>query len=151
MHASLGCGERCPYCNENIKGRCNHRGHRGYRAAKRKPRPLEYIMRRVSAESGRGDDGSIGPSDDTLSSDHPLLHEHLVTANWEDGSERETSTLLLFVGQGAWKACLNNRSEGLTLWASGSSLAGAMEALERALDTSAPDWRRNRPGRGQKK
>jgi hypothetical protein len=78
----------------------------------------------------------------------PALLEHLSVAQWEDGSERETSTLLVFTEDGTWKACLNDRSHDRTAWAAGRSLVGLLLGLEAAVAAGTVEWRR--PARKKK-
>lgn len=105
-------------------------------------------MQRVRRESGGGADNAHAARDAGLEAEMPLLAGHITERLFDDGQERETSTLLIFAGDGSFKACLNNRSEGLALWVTADTLGGTLEALERALDSSSPDWR---PMRVQKR
>lgn len=63
---------------------------------------------------------------------------------YEDGSERETSTVLVFWDDGLIKAVLNDRAEGRSLWVSGSSILDVLVALEDALQSPMTEWRANR-------
>lgn len=83
--------------------------------------------------------------DSVLVGEFPAILEYLTSAEWEDGQCRETSTLLIFQEDGFWKVCLNDRSLLRSLWASGSSLPGAIRALEMALQTGSCEWRRSQP------
>jgi hypothetical protein len=76
-----------------------------------------------------------------MEADTPLLFEYLSHRQFEDGSMRETSTLMVFASEGLWKGCLNDRQEGRALWASAETIGGLLEALERCLDHTHPDWR----------
>jgi len=142
-------GQECYYCLEGYRCRRAYPGHRGYRhSAPKKGESISAMIKRNSGGQG-GPNGRPCSRDVVLEADHPLLMEYLTQTAFEDGSERETATLLIFAAEGVWKICLNDRAEDQALWASGSDVASAMEALERMLDTAAPDWRRTakRPGR----
>lgn len=84
-----------------------------------------------------------GQEDATLFSGMEALYEYLTCAEWEDGSLRESSTLLCFVEDGRWKVCLNDRAASRSCWASGDSLLGALASLDAALASGAPEWRRS--------
>lgn len=100
-------------------------------------------MIRRQSKSASGDGNAVHAARDTvMEADRPLLMEYLTDLTYSDGSERQTATLLIFAADGVWKACLNDRSEEQCLWASGSDVAAALDALETMLDTGAPDWRR---------
>lgn len=73
----------------------------------------------------------------------PALLEYLVEDRWEDGSARERATLLLFVEDGWWKACLNDRASQRALWASASTLQGVLGTLEECLQQGTGEWRKN--------
>ena len=99
-------------------------------------------------------DGPLGNSLDLdIADDMPLLHAHLVDRTWDDGGDRCTSTLLVFAEDGLWKGCLHDREEKATLWASGGTIRGVMEALEALLSEGHGMWRRDKvwsPGKGRK-
>lgn len=71
----------------------------------------------------------------------PALTEYLTAGTWEDGTTRETSTLLVFWQDGIYKVCLNDRASEKTLWASGGSILDALDALEAMLATGQGEWR----------
>ncbi len=100
------------------------------------------MIRRQSARATDGVTPVLAARDTVMEADRPLLTEYLVSTVFGDGSERQTATLLIFATEGVWKVCLNDRAEEQALWASGVDVASALDALERMLDTEAPDWRR---------
>lgn len=81
---------------------------------------------------------------------HPTLVEYLSCSAWDDGSERERSTLSVFIEEGRVKVCLNDREFERSLYASGDTLAGVLAALEKALAADACEWRMWK-GKGKKK
>lgn len=80
--------------------------------------------------------------DEYFRGDFPCLHEHLCCGQWEDGKARTPSTLLLFCEEGLWKACLNNRAEGLVAFVTAPDQAGLMKAVEEGLEAGTLDWRK---------
>jgi hypothetical protein len=85
-----------------------------------------------------------------LLSDAPTLWEFLsVTA--VDGKSRQTSTLSLWVSDGAVTLCLNERDAGLSLYAGGDTLEGAIRCLEGKLNSDAPEWRKGYSGASKKR
>jgi hypothetical protein len=81
------------------------------------------------------------PEDNQILGGLKCLLEHLTETQYSDGSERQTSTLLLFVEDGLWKARLADRAAGEQLWLSGATLGQLMDTLEDALTTGNADWR----------
>lgn len=112
---------------------------------------MAYVDRDRFVAGGR-DGGPVVP-DPTFSVLYPALWEYLSLERWEDGELRETSTLLLFVVEGRWRACLNDRAHGRSCWRSGDTLEALLVSLEDALASGLAEWRRSRPpvrGRGRK-
>jgi hypothetical protein len=79
---------------------------------------------------------------DNWMSVHPALSEYLTLDRWEDGTERETATLLLFAEDGLWKACLHDRAEGRTAWVSSGTVTGLLERLEEGCASDDLEWRK---------
>jgi len=136
----------CYFCTEGVKGRRYYPGHRG-----QAPRPvqregLSAMIKRQSGSNSSASGRTHAALDAVMLAERPLLMEYLVDMLFEDGSERQTATLLIFAADGVWKACLNDRAEEQALWASGASIASALDALESMLDSSSPEWKRtNKP------
>jgi len=77
---------------------------------------------------------------------HEALWEYLTCDMMPDGSERLTSMLCVLVEGGMVKAALQDRQEGLSLWAAAQSIPEVLDALEARLRAGDGDWR---PMRGQ--
>lgn len=78
---------------------------------------------------------------DGFAAAYPSLWEMISSSSWPDGSRRVPSTLLMFVDDGTVKACLNDRDQGLTAWASGCGFHACLDALERGLTEDRLEWR----------
>jgi len=144
-------GNLCPYCYDGRRGKGYYRGHYGYSFAavkRRKERECMPLQKPTSPLAGSSN-AQEGTSDwPTL---WPTLVEYLSQTTWDDGSPRETSTMLLFREDGSWKACLNDRAMGRTGWASSSSPEGTLQALEDALRDDRMEWRRKQSQGGGKR
>lgn len=93
-----------------------------------------------------GADGLRGASMEGLEGlDISTTIEYLAEANWSDGSERQTSTLLLFTEGGLWKACLRDRALERSCWVTGRSLREVLEVLELGVASDRIEWRADRP------
>lgn len=75
----------------------------------------------------------------------PRLVEYLEEVKWDDGSKRETSTLMLLVEDGWLKACLNDRAMGCSLWVTADTVEAALDALEGHLERGDGEWRVRKP------
>lgn len=83
-------------------------------------------------------------------SDAPTVWEFLsVTAI--DGKSRQTSTMSIWVTDGAVTLCLNERDAGLSLYAGGATLEEAVRCLESKLNSESPEWRRGYQQGGKKR
>jgi len=93
-----------------------------------------------------------GPSwpDADFARDYPALAEYMCLDRWEDGSVRETATLLLFVERGRLTCCVTDRDGNRVAFISHTELQSLLEAVEDGLRSNSLDWR-ERKGGGPKK
>lgn len=78
------------------------------------------------------------------SSRWPLMLAYMTQDRWEDGTQRQTSSLLLFKQDGMIKVMLRDKDTGLCLWAAGGGLFAALNAVEGLLGDPKADWRQDR-------
>lgn len=105
------------------------------------------LLRRGDME-GRGGPGPRPLTDPAFSGDYPLLWSYLTQNKWEDGSPRQTSSVLLFADDGVLKMMLRDRDAGLCLWVAGATVTGLFDAVEGALADAKADWRQDRVQKG---
>lgn len=86
-----------------------------------------------------------------LTGAYPHLWEFGTEAAFSDGSHRPLPTLTVFVEDGVWKLCLNDRAEGEIAFTAGATLTDALNALERGLRDGTLDWRKPKPGSQRRK
>lgn len=135
----------CGLCYENLRGRSNHKGHRGYRAERKREKivALDASKRRVRPGPGAPSDVGLD-RDDVIGNSREILFDFLVERVWSDGRPRQTASLLIFVDEGQWKACLNDRDSGSVAFVSSSSVGGLLDAISDGLRGDSLDWRRGR-------
>lgn len=80
---------------------------------------------------------------------YPTLWAHLTQVQWDDGSSRQTSSLLVFAGDSTLKAMLRDREAGLCLWVAADSMDKLWKALEGSLNDPQAEWRVDRQAEGQ--
>jgi len=78
----------------------------------------------------------------------PLLSAHMADDRWDDGKDREVSTLVFKVEDGLIVGALNDREARASLYRTAETMEGASKALEKALGDGKADWR---PWGGKKK
>jgi hypothetical protein len=78
---------------------------------------------------------------DKLSEGYPSLTEFLIEVLWEDGKPRETGTVLLFVQEGRWKACLNDRDADASCFVSARTLGELLAVMDAAIEDPSVEWR----------
>jgi hypothetical protein len=100
------------------------------------------FLRRAAATVSQGA-GSLAFPDERFQKKFPALYEHLTQQTWPEGGVRQTSTLSLFADEGQLKGSLNNRDEGLVLFATGKTLEGLLVAMEASLMADEPPWRKS--------
>lgn len=81
----------------------------------------------------------------------PTLVEWLAAEQWEDKTERKTSTLLINVENGRWKGRLCDRDSNKVLWSTSDTISGLLEGFESDLTNDTGDWRDNKFEPGKKK
>lgn len=75
----------------------------------------------------------------------PGLWEHLTVVEWpDDGGERKTSTITLFMGQQGLTACLSDKANGVTCFANATTLKGLLDELEAAVQSPDTVWREDK-------
>lgn len=77
----------------------------------------------------------------------PTLWDYMTQDRWDDGSPRETASLLIFTQDGMLKAMLRDRENGQCLWTAGVSVATVMFQLDAALNDPNADWKADRAER----
>jgi len=88
--------------------------------------------------------GSQKAEDAAFQKKWPTLFDHLTQTTWDDGTARQTSTLLIFAADGMLKALLKDREAVMTLWASAATLETLLGTLERAARDPDAEWRADR-------
>lgn len=107
-------------------------------------------IKKPAGGGGQAPPGCTPIDGGAFSDDYPVLWDYLSCGEYDDKSRRELSSLVLFLDEDAWKACLNDRDLSRVCFASGNSLEEVLGALEGMLATGSADWRRG-GGKGQKK
>lgn len=80
----------------------------------------------------------------------PLLWGHLTDTKWEDGSDRQTCTLFIFLDDNVLKGALNDRDNDLVIWGAGHGLDDLFDELEALLGCDVPPWKPKAQPRGKK-
>jgi hypothetical protein len=94
--------------------------------------------------SGSGGGGDRLPDEPgEVMAPYPALTEFLTQDTWADGSVRILPTLMLFVEDGRWKCCVNDRAEERSLWVSGPTVEACLGSIDSALQDGTAEWRRS--------
>lgn len=135
------CPGWCGQCYSNRRGRSNFRGHSGYRKARPRLLPWEAALQKPSADDAVSGVAPHAFSDDEFVRRWTNLFHYLADVKWDDGSSRETATLMLVFDSGRLKACINDRAMSRTAWVSGESLEGLFDRLDAGLGADSLEWR----------
>jgi len=92
-------------------------------------------------QAKKASNGQETPHDPDFERSYPALWEFLSTSRMDDGTTRQTATLMAFMEGKVWKLCLHDRETGMSLWAAAEAFWEAMETLEAMLKSPAPQWR----------
>jgi hypothetical protein len=101
------------------------------------------FVRRMVADAGRVMEAGHAATVEWAAA-FPALWEYMTLEVWEDGGQRERSMLCLFVEDGRWKAALQDRAAGRSLWATGTTPTDVLTLLERSLQAGDADWRESK-------
>jgi len=96
--------------------------------------------------NGTGKGGSSGArlEDPKGMKEAPTFLAYMQEGAWPDGEVRETSSCIVCVEDGVWKAGLIEKNTSKILWASSRTFWGLLEALEARLTAETVDWRAQR-------
>jgi len=112
---------------------------------------MSFLKRHTAPDGSSKPASSVDAEFQTM---YPALHEYLTAGAYPDGSPRVRSTLTVFSEDGYWKACLNEKDQGLVMFVAESRFGSLVEALELLLQEESPPWRKSaakgRPGPGKK-
>lgn len=87
------------------------------------------------------DGAPLKPSDKDFKASYPTLWAWMTDDAWKGGEARQRSSLLVFAEEDELKACLMNKDDQLSLWASARSFTDLLVCLETRLKDSKADWR----------
>ncbi len=94
--------------------------------------------------------GTNGVKDPGAEKRFPRLFAHLTQTSWEDGTPRETSSVILFSQDGCYKAMLRDKAAALCLWVACPQLEKLLDVLEQSLADEKSVWRVDRAAGGQR-
>jgi len=81
------------------------------------------------------------PPDEWMLATCPTLLDYLTNTKYDDGTPRTTSTMTIFVDQGAFKVSVNDRDAEASLYSSAACLLDALASTEKRLNGDQTDWR----------
>lgn len=105
-------------------------------------------LRRPVSDVTREERPSV-PSDHDLQERCPVLFDYLTSLAYEDGTQRQTASLIAFVEEGQFKVCLNDRDTDRVLFVSGDTLQETLDVLEAVINDDRPPWRESKGAKGR--
>ena len=90
------------------------------------------MKREVKTQASAGQ--PVPPKDTKTWEPYPLLVEHLTHTRWDDGKERQVSTLTFTFVDGSLNCCLNDREESRGMFVTADTFREALKALEANLE-----------------
>lgn len=133
----------CSVCYAAKKGRSL-----GHRKVPRRPDPVFNPFEESDVAMKRPTEGATPPSgqilkDEVFEGFYPKLLAHVSENQWEDGKPRKTSTLLVMVENGRWKAFFHDRDGKRGFWVTAEAWEWLLESLEAAVESSSTEWRKD--------
>jgi len=108
---------------------------------------MSFLRRHQAGPSSSSEVPSVDKDFQLL---YPALSEYLTCQQYPDGTARQLSTLTIFREDGWWKACLNEKDQGLVMFVAEAAFGTLLEALELLLQEDRPPWRKSTAKKGQK-
>lgn len=141
----------CPFCYEGLRGRRLWIGHL---AGPLRPRLPEkgrnvHMRRRRVKEENKGQAPVYQDCEGTGL--FPNLAAFIRDQQYDDGTVRETGTILLFVEDGRYKVWLHDRDTACSCFVTNTTLCNLLEAAEVALGQDNLEWRADRDPPWKKK
>lgn len=138
----IDCNTGCLLCYANLRGRTNYPRHRGYRRprAETKRSNLVAISKRDQSRIESGERLCLEAC--SIMTRYSTLWEFFTETTFDDGSRRDTPSMTVFLDAGLLKACLNDKSQGLIAFCTGSSLTAILAAFDEGLAADTLDWRK---------
>lgn len=94
-----------------------------------------------SAASGNSSSPVVRFDDKGFAEMYPSLMGYLACDRFDDGSPRQTATLLMFFEQGGLKMCLNDRHLSRSAFVTAATFCEVMDKLELGLTNDTLEWR----------
>lgn len=154
------CGEYAPYrvyeYSRFLRRPLRHLGvygdHFWEEVQFRREMLIMSFLRKVTPDARR-EMLSVPYPDSVFAESYPALYEYMTVTSHE-GMPRIPASLTVFLGQGQLRGVLNDRDQGLALWACSETLLGLLEEVDALLQSPSPPWRVNaqdEPQRPRKK
>lgn len=102
-------------------------------------REMCVALKKITQTPGSSSPSGPGASD---AEQWPNLWEHLTATKYPDGSDRQTSAVIIVADAAGWRGCVSDKDNNRTLWRTADSVEGLLLALEEALAADDPTaWR----------
>ena len=86
---------------------------------------------------------------DPFAADYPALVAFIADREWEDGSRRIPGSIILFVQDGQYTACLTEKNSPFQVaFQAARTVAELLSRVEAGLRAGTLDWRAQRGGKG---
>lgn len=139
-HHPDGCQHRGPFSDEAIKCKLDQKSWSLFRKVAETMKPM---MKKPTEEKTPGAAVSKWVDAD-FEKEWPYLSAFLADTVWDDGTQRETGTLLIFVQEGYLKVCLNDRAANRSAFVTGPTINMLFDACEAGLEGDSLDWRKKK-------
>lgn len=101
---------------------------------------MSALRKRDVAGASAGGYGVL-PGPCAFSKTYPNVWEFLTATVYPDKTARVAGTLTFFAEAGNFKACLNDRDQGISAFVSGASFTALLVALEAGLKADDLEWK----------
>lgn len=141
----------CSKCYANLRGRAAYKGHAAYHPGNTTTKRNDTMFVKKVKHIPKDVRVVVNSEEDSILCKYPALREYLFATSLDDGTPRETATLLICSDQGRLKGWLNDRDNLRAAWVSADSLEGILGVLEAGLAEEGLEWRAQVPAGKRRK
>lgn len=141
----------CAWCVLSTRGRWLFVNHAGIHKARTFTQQIEdATVRKPDAKKEVRGETPVAVHAGCLLSDYPSICQYLYTDQWDDGTSRETSQLVIGLYDGGLRIALNDRELKQSVYCQSDTVQEGLDLLEGALRSDSVRWYKWKSGKKQK-
>jgi len=104
---------------------------------------MQFLRKRVATDAAGTQPVVLDPNKHGMAK-LPALYEFLAAGQWDDGTDRETGTMLIWFDTGAFHCMLRDRDGGMVSFGSADGFSRLLDRMDEAIRGDTLEWRPER-------